>query len=103
MSDMNPINGWFKETITPIEDYKKFQKEDRELRQVSKEFEAVLIKTMVKEGFQSARKLGNSEEDQDKGSSQFMDMAYEQMADHMAKNIGFGLSDTIYESLKQKL
>lgn len=102
MSDMSPINGWFKTSSEPIEKFKAFQKKDQELRQVSKEFEAMLVKTMVKQGFQSARKLGD-DSNSDNGSKQFMDMAYDQMADHMARNVGFGLSDSIYESLKQKL
>ena len=102
MSEMSPINGWFKTSSEPIEKYRQFQKKDNELRQVSKEFEAMLVKTMVKQGFQSARKLGGDDEG-DHGSKQFMDMAYDQMSDHMARNVGFGLSDAIYESLKQKL
>jgi len=101
MSDLKPINGWIKPTEKPIEQYRQYQKEDAELRRVSKEFEGIMVRTMIKEGFQSARKMGE-DEDSDEGSNQFMDMAYDQMADHMAKNVGFGLSDVIYESLKQR-
>ena len=102
MNEMNPINGWFKATSEPIEKYQEIKKKDLELKQVTKEFEAMLVKTMVKQGFKSARNLGD-DSDSDHGSKQFMDMAYDQMAEHMAKNVGLGISDAIYESLKQKL
>lgn len=102
MSEMSPINGWFKTSSEPIEKFKTYQKKDQELREISKEFEAMLVKTMVKQGFQSARKLGD-DSDADNGSKQFTDMAYDQMANHMAKNVGFGLSDAIYQNLKQQL
>ena len=102
MSEMSPINGWFKPNSEPIEKYHELRREDDELRRVSKEFEAMLVKTMVKQGFKSAHNLGD-DSDSDHGSKQFMDMAYEQMAEHMSKNIGMGLSDAIYESLKNKL
>ena len=102
MSEMSPLNGWFKATSEPVGKYQKLQREDKELRQVSKEFEAMLVKTMVKQGFSSARKLGD-DENSDHGSKQFTDMAYDQMADHLARNVGFGISDAIYESLKQRL
>lgn len=102
MSEMNSINGWFKVSSEPIEKYEHIQQKDRELRQVSKEFEAMLVKTMVKQGFKSARNLGD-DSNADNGSKQFMDMAYDQMAEHMAKNVGLGISDSIYESLKQRL
>lgn len=102
MNSLSPVNSWLKVNEKSIEPDRQHQQKDQELRRVSKEFEAIIVKTMIKEGFQSARKMGG-EEDSDQGSKQFMDMALEQMADHMAKNVGFGLKDVIYESLKQKL
>lgn len=102
MSDLSSINGWLQPQSEPIEKYREMQNADQELRKVSKEFEGIFAKMMIKQGFKSARDL-NDEEDGDHGSEQFMDMAYDQMADHIANNVGLGLGDVIYESLKQKL
>ena len=102
MSDLNSITGWLKPNSEPIEKYREMQKADQDLRRASKEFEGIFAKMMIKQGFKTARNL-NDEEDGDHGSEQFMDMAYDQMADHIANNVGLGLGDVIYESSKQKL
>ena len=95
------LNNWLMPQQSSVEEYKKQLAEDRELRHVSKEFEAIMVKTIMKQGMKSAREMGGSVE-QD-SSSKYQDMAYEQLAEYMGRNAGLGLSDMIYESLKQKM
>jgi Rod binding domain-containing protein len=101
MNDGIPeIDRWLQPQESTLKDYQKRTKADDELRRVSKEFEAIMVSSIMKQGFKTAREI--SEDGGQDSSSKFMDMAYDQLADFMGRNAGMGLSDLIYQSLKQK-
>ena len=86
--------------LESIEQANAQQARDKELRQVSKEFEAIMVSQIMKQGFKTARDISRSEDDP---SNAYMDMAYDQLAQFMGKNSSLGLADAIFESLKQQL
>ncbi|MEN9359448.1 MAG: hypothetical protein RL095_983 [Verrucomicrobiota bacterium] len=75
--------------------------EDAQLRQVAKNFEEVLIGTLLKQGMESVKALAEKE-DGEASSSAWKEMAWEQMNKHVASNMDGGLADAIYQSLKMK-
>jgi Rod binding domain-containing protein len=95
------VDIWLKESKSTVNEYSEKVREDSELRRASEEFETIMVSTIMKQGFKTAREISaGSEED---SSSKFMDMAYDQLADYMGRNAGLGLSDLIYNSLKQRM
>lgn len=76
-------------------------KEDAQLRQVAKNFEEVLTGTLLKQGMESAKALADNE-DGEASSGAWKDMAWEQMSQHVARNMDGGLADAIYQSLKMQ-
>ncbi len=102
MNELGQINGWFKTTSEPIQKFREIEEKDKQLRQASKEFEGIFARMMIKEGFKSAEKLGGDDEDEDQGSEQYTEMAYDHLATHIAQNVGLGLSEVIYQNLRQK-
>jgi Rod binding domain-containing protein len=83
-----------------VNDYQVQKTKEGELREAAKGFEAILVTMMFKKGMQNARDISETE---DESANQFMDMAYEQIAEHISKNVNMGLSDSIYENLKNRL
>lgn len=74
--------------------------QDKELREVCCEFEAVLTSQLLKEGMKSGQALGNEEDD--KGSEMFKEMAFEQIAYFVGRQGVLGIADHITESIRQK-
>ena len=102
MNDNIPeIQGWLNPQKASFSEYQKTAEEDRKLMHVSREFESIMITSIMKQGLKTAREIsGDGEQD---SSSKYMDMAYEQLSEHMGRNSGMGLADVIYKSLKNKI
>ena len=79
---------------------KQAETQEKILKNKTKEFESLMIAQIMKQGLKTARKISESE---DEPSNSYMDMAYDQLAEHIGKNSSFGLDQSIYESLKNKL
>jgi Rod binding domain-containing protein len=76
------------------------------LKGACQEFEAVLTSIIMKEGLRSAQEAGKSisgDDDGDKGSQQYVEIANEQMAYFIGKRGMLGLGDSIYESVRNKM
>ncbi len=101
MNELGQITGWLKTTSEPIQKFHEMADKDKQLRQASKEFEGIFAKMMIKEGFKSAENLSD-DEDGDHGSEQYSEMAYDHLSTHIAQNVGLGLSEVIYQTLRQK-
>ncbi|NQZ58273.1 MAG: hypothetical protein HRT88_12510 [Lentisphaeraceae bacterium] len=86
--------------LDSINEANRQQVRDKELREVSQQFEAIMVSQIMKQGFKTARDISKDENDP---SNAFMDMAYDQLAQFMGNNSSMGLADTIFESLKQQL
>lgn len=94
-----------------INSLKKFDHSNNEsakkakLKAACQEFEAVLTSIILKEGMQTAKKMGEEEgsPDRDNGGQMYMDMAHEQMAYYVGKNGMLGLGETIYNSLESRM
>ena len=78
--------------------------EEKALRKACNEFEAVLTTKILKEGMKSAKELGgDDDEDHDKGSDSFREMAYEQIAGFIGRQGTLGLGDKLFNTLKKRL
>lgn len=72
-----------------------------QLQQVAREFEAVFTAAMIKEGLRSAMKTGMGEED-GQGTSTYMDMTCQQLADFLGRQGLMGIADNIVAQLANK-
>lgn len=72
---------------------------DEQLKQVSKEFEAVLTTALLKESLKNASKI--SGDDGDKGSETYKEFAYEQIAHHIGKQGVLGIADQLHQQLSE--
>ncbi len=76
------------------------------LKQTCREFEAVMVSIVLKEGLNGASEMGKLEgvdDGSDSGSKSFKDMAYEQMSYFIGKSGMLGLGDQLYNSMKDRL
>ncbi len=80
---------------------KKMEARQAELKKACKDFETTLTTMMLKEGMKSAKSMGN--DDMDSGSSTYMDMANEQMASFISQESSLGLADMLYSQVKKRL
>lgn len=92
ISSSSPSSGAVLRTADP---------EDAKLREVAKNFEEVLMGTLLKQGMESTKALSDNE-DGTASSGAWRDMAWEQMNKHVATNLNGGLADAIYQSLKMR-
>lgn len=85
------------ETIEKIDKNKEFEK--RRLREVSEDFEALMINQMLKE----MRKTVNKSDLINGGMAEqiFEDMLYDEYSKEFSKTKTFGLSDIIYNQLEK--
>lgn len=86
-----------KETIEKIDKNKEFEK--KRLREVSEDFEALMINQMLKE----MRKTVNKSDLINGGIAEqiFEDMLYDEYSKEFSKTKTFGLSDIIYNQLEK--
>lgn len=78
--------------------------EHKKLRETCREFEAVMVSLLLKEGMAGAQEISASPEDEeDSGTRTFKQFAYEQMSYCVGKTGMMGLGDHIYESMKDRL
>lgn len=86
-----------KETIEKIDKNKEFEK--KRLREVSEDFEALMINQMLKE----MRKTVNKSDLINGGMAEqiFEDMLYDEYSKEFSKTKTFGLSDIIYNQLEK--
>lgn len=83
-------------------EYRTGKMEDREMREVANQFEAMLVRQLIKE----MRKTSQIEEpgeglfNSENSTQLYMDIADDHLADHIAETGSFGISDTVYEFLK---
>lgn len=86
-----------KETIEKIDKNKEFEK--KRLREVSENFEALMINQMLKE----MRKTVNKSDLINGGMAEqiFEDMLYDEYSKEFSKTKTFGLSDIIYNQLEK--
>jgi Rod binding domain-containing protein len=76
------------------------REQERQLRQVAEEFEAVLTATMLKEGLKGTDDAGG--DSSDSGGSTYMDMTYQQLAYFIGRQGVLGIADQIVESVTGK-
>lgn len=75
-----------------------------ELRRACNDFEAVLTTKMLKEGMQTAKGLGGSEDEEgDSGSETFKELANEQIATFIGRQGMLGLGDMLYNATKNRI
>ena len=67
--------------------------------EMGREFEGILLATMLKETLKNAAKMGQGEEE-GKGNN-YMDMAFEQLAYYLGRQGILGIADQIVESSHQ--
>ncbi|MCH2206830.1 MAG: rod-binding protein [Lentisphaerales bacterium] len=60
----------------------------------------MLVTNMVKQGFKTAREISESEGE---SSNKYMDMAYDQLAQHMGETMNLGLAEMIYNNMKDRV
>jgi len=72
---------------------------DRELERISKDFEAVLTATMLKQGL-SESSVRWDEGDEDQSGNTFKEFAYEQIAYAVGQQGVLGISDQIRDQLR---
>ena len=72
-------------------------REDQHLRDIAREFEAVLTAAMLKEGLKSATETGLGGEDT--GGSTYMEMTCEQLAYFVGRQGVLGIADQIVDSM----
>lgn len=75
---------------------------DKKLKKISKEFEEVFVSTLLKEGLKTANAL-NDDDEKDKSSQAYLDMAHSQMAKVVAAEGLTGIADSIYQDLRSSL
>lgn len=90
----------FKTPASTIDIYKERVMKENELMEAAEGFETMLVTNMVKQGFKAAREISDSE---DEGSNQYMDMAYDQLAQHMGETMNLGLAEMIYNNMKDRV
>jgi Rod binding domain-containing protein len=77
------------------------------LKSACQEFEAVMTSLIMKEGLKSAQEMGKmtdgSDDDSDKGSSMYKEIANEQMAHFIGKQGLMGIADLLYNQVAPKL
>jgi peptidoglycan hydrolase FlgJ len=99
---MHPLNfeqlTQSQESTIPI--YAKQKAEEDSLREAAKGFESIMITTVMKQGMKTAREIS---EEEGESSNQYMDMAYDQLAQYMGDTMNVGLADMLYENLKNRL
>ena len=76
--------------------------ESLRLRQISREFEAVLTAAMLKDGLKSATTTWGDEES-DAAQQTMMDFVHEQLAYHIGQQGVLGIANTVSERLEQLL
>ena len=76
--------------------------QQRELRRVCNDFEAVLTSKLLKEGMQSAKELGG-EQEEDSGCESFKEIANEQIAAFIGRQGMLGLGNMLYNATKDRL
>ena len=87
--------------LTPYDGPLKKEKDfDPELMEVSRQFEAVFMSHMLRDGFKAAENF-KSEDDQDAGSKSYKEMAHSQLANYVGAHSNSGLAEAIYRSLKR--
>ncbi len=72
---------------------------DAQLKQACNDFEAVMTSQIMKQGLKAAQAINDNEE-KDKGSEAYKDMANDQIAHHIGKQGLLGLADMIYTETK---
>jgi Rod binding domain-containing protein len=77
-------------------------KRDGQLKNACNEFESVMVSLFMKEGLNSAKKMGGDDEGKDNGCEAMKDFAMEQMTRFAAKQGAFGIGKMIYEKLKNR-
>jgi Rod binding domain-containing protein len=75
------------------------------LRNACQEFEAVMTSMIMKEGLKSSQSLAatGGDEETDKGSEMFKEVAYEQIAHFIGKQGLMGLGDLLYKQMAAQL
>lgn len=73
------------------------QPEEAQVRHIAREFEAVLVAAMLKEGLKSATRSGM--DGGDEGGSTYMEMTCEQLAAFIGRQGVLGIADHIVQSL----
>ena len=86
--------------LETVKKAREFQAKNDELRTATLEFETMMVAQIMKQGLKSARQIADNEGE---SSNAYMDMAYDQMAEHLGRNSSLGLGEAIYENLKQRL
>jgi len=87
-------------------DAKETDPQKLKLKQTCREFEAVMVSIVLKEGLSNAKEMGKvqgSDEEEDSGSKTFKEMAYEQMSYYIGKSGMLGLGDRLYDSMKDRV
>lgn len=74
------------------------------LKKACNDFETVLTTQILKSGMKNAEGIGGKEEeDGDKGSESFREIAYEQLAGFIGKQGTLGLGNMLFNTLKTRL
>lgn len=98
MSQINQISD------VPNEKLYESDPQHKKLKETCREFEAVMVSLVLKEGLNGAQEMSASPSDEeDSGSKTFKQFAYEQMSYCIGKTGMLGLGDHLYESMKGKL
>ncbi len=77
--------------------------EDREMRRVSQEFEAMFVRQLIKVMRQSSKieEDGEGLFDSDRSTQMYMEIADDHLAQHVSEQGAFGISEMVYDFLKQ--
>ena len=76
----------------------------KKLKETCREFEAVMVSLVLKEGLNGAKEMSATPDDEeDSGTKSFKQFAYEQMSYCIGKSGMLGLGDHLYESMKDKI
>ncbi len=89
---------------TETADEKQMTPKQQALRRACNDFEAVLTTKLLKEGMETAKGLGGSDdEDTDKGAESFKEMANEQIATFIGRQGMLGLGKMLYNATKNQI
>ena len=103
---MSSINTLAPQGVPNEAELESLDPQRKKLKETCREFEAVMVSIVLKEGLGGAEEMGQTpgvEESEDYGSKTFKQFAYEQMSYCVGRTGLIGLGDHIYNSMKDRL
>jgi Rod binding domain-containing protein len=95
MTSLPPID----QSLLPA-DIRKGSDDDRQRYAAALGFERTLVNELAKTMAETAKPSGEESGSQDAGTSMYLDMLPERLADSVTQNGGLGLARSLYESMK---